>query len=258
MSEVERSSTGSSESWKRSDTPRPELPEAKASSTSSHGTSTTSGSSKRRVSLQGLGPSKTMSVKSGPYYVLPGPDESSGSGRSEQAGSASSTSEIEEKKIAFSRLLKQTMKTRGVTTRQLSLMTGVSEHSINRYRSTSNQQLPLPPTAAALADALLENRLRSLASVRKNCETCSVEFEAQSKKRDSNRFCSEKCQRAARARREHVATNQRLSAQVRLLESQRDEVTLAVREFCNSCALGTQVCPDSACPLACITHLPKE
>lgn len=239
-------------------TPRQEPPAAKESSMSLHGTTTSSASSKPSPSSSAPAPSTQTSPPSEPSKSRPAPDESSGSGSTDKAGRSRYSSEIIQRKIAFSRLLKQRMEALDVTSRQLSELTGVGVHSINRYRSSAGPQLPLPKTASLLADALMAPRLRSLASVTNQCEMCSVMFELQSKKRASNRFCSERCQRAARNRREERRTNTRLSADLTLLRKQRDEATKAISEFCSACAGAEMVCPDRECPIAPITPLPLK
>jgi len=197
-------------------------------------------------------------TKFGKYFVLNAPLQSYGSGSSEQAGKPKSGSGRNRQAMLFSRLLNRAMKAQKMTVPQLSKLTGLSTHTIARYRSNAGGRLPLPANAAAMAEALSEPRLRSLASVYLTCATCSQEFEATSKKRDSNKYCSEACQRAGRQRRLHVATTKTLSAEVKRVERQRDKLKLALRTFCNDCALGEQVCPDAQCPLAEVTHLPMR
>lgn len=258
MSEDAPLSTVSSGSWRRWATPQQELRAQKGSSMFSLGTTSTTASSKRSRTSTSPAASQKTSKPSAGSDAQPTPAKSSGSGSTAEDGSSSLSSERKKRATAFSRLLKSAVEKRGVTTRQLSEQTGLSPHLINRYRSNRSSQLPLPKTAAKLADALMEPRLRSLASLTTLCEVCSTEFELQSKKRDSNRYCSTRCQRHARNARESEHANHRLSAENAILKQQRDTFTVAVREFCNSCALGTQVCPDATCPLAPVTHLPKE
>lgn len=218
------------------------------------------------TSIASSRPSPTWTAPPAPRLTSPSsaastspstPDANSGSGNSDEDGSARLSSLIDQKKIAFSRLLKQAMETRGVTAPQLSTLTGVSVHSINRYRSTC-PQLPRPATAAALADALMEPRLRSIASVSRICVTCSTVFELISKKRMSNRYCSQSCQRAARNENDQAKSNTRLSAERSRATAERDRLQLAIRAFCEACTLPSKVCPDAECPLASVTPLPMR
>lgn len=221
------------------------------------GTNTYTGTSKPSPSSSAPETSAPTSSKSGRYYSLPAEDENSGSGSSALDGGSRFRSDLRRRRILFSRLLNKTLQERGQTTLWLSEQTGVSTYSISNYRKQKNTQLPVPVNAAKIADVLMEPRLRSLASIRRNCEHCGETFEIQTRAK-GQRYCQTKCQSSARNRRSHERTTARLLAERNEARTTRDIFMSAVRDYCNNCTLQIKVCPDAECGLAHITHLPKE
>jgi hypothetical protein len=221
---------------------------------SSPGTNLSTTTSNASPTSPNQAPTKPRSKLSEPSEPLQVASKSFGYGNIVPDGKNVYASELKQKRIKFSSLLRREMKEQGKQSRFLSTELSVSPATVKSWRG--GIALPTYENAVRLADAMNQPRLMEIARIDRDCLTCNETFIVTGKT-IGKAYCSRRCSNIAGWRRKANLGMRDLQLIITIETEQNDQRRTAIADFCDKCTLGA-LCPDASCPLRPVSPIPLE
>lgn len=153
----------------------------------------------------------------------------------------------------FAAELRRAMTRRGISQSALADRIGYSRSNLAHVLHRG--ALPTPETAERLADAL-DWPILAVKAVQERsgtCALCDAPF-VRAPRSPARRYCSDRCKRAAAARRVRDDTRVRVLTETRLTKKRLTEHQQAVDRMCRTCE-PEGLCRDAECPLRPVSPL---
>jgi len=217
---------------------------------SSAGMTSNTSTSKRSHFRNDPEPTPKISKAYGQYRSLTTDLENFGSGSFARDGGDALRWEVQQRKTQYSSLLRREMKKQGVTHKELATAAGVSDKSVAHW--VYGRSMPKRDRAEAVADYMMSETLRKLATFERRCVNCNDLFRVQGTRWDQV-YCGKRCNDRVLKRESHERTVMTILARAKQAEAANDKRRDAITALCNACT--DAFCPDpEGCPIAIVTH----